>query len=245
MFAHVGLPTFSTTVDPTRTHIQCCSLWGRFLISRKRGKNRWESGFSISVASVRIFEMARLHWETQLRLLCSQFCASSFVAAVCSRRIFFLALRSFTRAISALARAVVGPGAGLDSCPLVGLVVGDFFGASHTRTCGHSCVLEGQGFMGWRWRWMVWVRILSAGVFPWITLSLRVHLVAGAVLNWGDRQPTVVAVHLRFFFPRFLFPLWVRFFFLGGLTAQEELGCRGRTVSIGVGEGFCMMGLVQ
>ena len=93
--------------------------------------------------------------------------------------------------------------------------------------------------MEWRWRWMVWVRILSAGVFPWITLSLRVHLVAGAVLNWGNRQPTVVAVHLRFFFPRFLFPLWVRFFFLGGLMAQEESGCRDFTALVGVGEEFC------
>ena len=239
MFAHVGLPTFSTTVDPTRTHIQCCSLWGRFLISRKRGKKRWESGFSISVASDRIFEMARLLWATQLRLLCSQFCASSFVAAICSRRMFFLALRSFTRAFSALARAVVGPGAGLGSCPMVGLVVVDVFGASHTRSRGHSCVLEGQGFMEWRWRWMVWVLILSAVVFPLITLSLRVHLVAGAILNWGDRQPTVVAAHLRFFFPRFLFPLWVRFIFLGDLLAQEESGCRDFTALVGVGEEFC------
>ena len=148
-----------------------------------------------------------------MRLLCSQFCASSFVAAVCSRRIFFLALSIFVPAVSALARAVVGPGAGFDSCHLVGLVVLDFFGASHSRNGGHSCVSEGQGFMEWGWWWMFWVRIFFAGGLPWITLTLRVHLVEGAILNWDARQPTVVAVLLRFFFPRFLFPLWVRFSF--------------------------------
>ena len=239
MFAHVGLPTFSTTVDPTRTHIQCCSLWGRFLISRKRGKNRSESGFSISVVSVRTFEMAWLHWETQLRLLCSQFCANIFAAAVCSWRMFCLILSIFVRAVSARARAVEGPEAGFNSCHLVGVVVSDVLGAIRFRSGAHSCGLEDQGVM--EWGRVLWVWVLFIGWDAWITLSRRVHRVAGAepVLVFDAGKPAVVVIFLLFFFPRFLFPLCVRFIFLRGLVAVGEPGHRGRMLPIGVGGGLC------
>ena len=87
------------------------------------------------------------------------------------------------------------------------------------------------------------VEVLGSDLFCW-GVPLDYTLIAcapcrGAILNWGARQPTVVAVLLRFFFPRFLFPLWVRFFFLGGLMAQEESGCKDFTASVGVGEEFC------
>ena len=86
---------------------------------------------------------------------------------------------------------------------------------------------------------MLWVWILFVGWDTWITLSWRMHPVAGAVLVFDAGQPAFVVVFLLFFFPRFLFPLCVRFFFLRGLVAMRELGRRDRTVPIGVGERFC------
>ena len=62
---------------------------------------------------------------------------------------------------------------------------------------------------------------------PWNTLSLRVHLVAGAVLNWGNRQPTVVAVHLRFFLSAFLISPVGSFLLFGRSNGAGRVGVQG------------------
>ena len=86
-----------------------------------------------------------------------------------------------------------------------------------------------------------WLRVLFIDWDAWITLSWRVHLVARAVpaLVFDAGQPAFVVMVLLFFFPRFLFPLCVRFFFLSGSVAVREPGRRGRVLPIGVGKGFC------